>query len=162
MQLIAYRMQLAHSFPDPHKSSQHPFPISSNPILILSIHLFLELPSGTFLTICPTKTPYTPHSSLYVPNAPPISFFLISLPKSICEKYRSCCFSFYEVFSSILFLRPSQAQPIPRQPLAYAFPSPGETKFHTHIKRMKKYFPFCTQNYRCHETFHAVRWMFTE
>ena len=162
MQLIAYRMQLAHSFPDPEKSSQHPFPISSNPILILSIHLFLELPSGTFLTSCPTKTPYTPHPSPYVPNALPISFFLISLPKSICEKYRSCSFSFYEVFSSPLFLRPSQAQPIPGHSLAYAFPSTGETKYHTQTKQTKKYFPLCTQNYRCHETFPAVRWMFTE
>jgi hypothetical protein len=54
------------------------------------------------------------------------------------------------------------AQPISRHSLAYTFPSTGGTKFHTHIKQAKKYFPFCAQNSHCHEMFPAVRWMFTE
>ena len=66
---------------------------------------------------------------------------------------------FSSVPCSCVPLRPNI---FPRHSLAHAFPSTGETKFHTHIKQTKTYFPLCAQNYRCHKMFPAVRWMFTE
>ena len=59
--------------------SIYPHPISCSPILILSIHLRLGLPSGLFPSGFPTKTLYTPSPHPYAPHAQPISFFSILL-----------------------------------------------------------------------------------
>ena len=57
--------------------SIYPHPTSWRSILILSTHLRLRLPSGSFPPVSPAG-PYTPPSPLpYVPHAQPISFFSI-------------------------------------------------------------------------------------
>ena len=60
--------------------STYPQPTSCRSILILSTHLRLGLPSGSFTTVSPPG-PYTPPSPPpYEPHAQPISFFLILSP----------------------------------------------------------------------------------
>ena len=46
--------------PKPHQSSPYPHPISRKSILILSSHLHLGLPSGSFPHVSPSKTLHTP------------------------------------------------------------------------------------------------------
>ena len=60
--------------------SIYPHPTSWRSILILSIHLRLGLPSGSFPPISPPRpyTPPPPHP--YMPHAHPISFFSILSP----------------------------------------------------------------------------------
>jgi hypothetical protein len=148
MQVIASRMQLARSIPDPDKSSQRPFPISRNPILILSFHLLLDLPSGTFLTSFRTKTPYTPHPHKCHMPRPSYSFDFIT--QTLFVKTTVHAASHFTQFSPVSvpssLLGPTYSHTFSR----LCFPWTGETKFHTYIKQAKKYFPFCTQNSHCH------------
>ena len=58
-----------------------PHPTSCRYILITSFHLCLGLPSGHFPSGFPTKTLYTPLLSVYVLQAPPISFFSVLSPE---------------------------------------------------------------------------------
>ena len=60
--------------------SIYPHPTSCRSILILSTHLRLGLPSGSFPPVSPprTYTPPSPHP--YAPHAQPISFFSIFSP----------------------------------------------------------------------------------
>ena len=58
--------------------------------LILSSHLWLCLPSGLFPSGVPTKNLYTPLLSPHALHAPPISFFLDFITRTILvEQYRS-------------------------------------------------------------------------
>ena len=60
--------------------SIYPHPTSWRPILILSTHLRLGIPSGSFPPVSPPR-PYTPHSPHpYTPHVQPISFFSILSP----------------------------------------------------------------------------------
>ena len=60
--------------------SINPHPTSWRSILILSTHLHLGLPSGSFPPVSPPR-PYTnPSPHPYAPNAQPISFFFILSP----------------------------------------------------------------------------------
>ena len=60
--------------------STYPHPTSWRSILILSTHLRLGLPSGSFPPASPPR-PYTPRSPPpYTPHAQPISFFSILSP----------------------------------------------------------------------------------
>ena len=60
--------------------SIYPHPTSWRSILILSTHLHLGLPSGSFPPVSPAR-PYTPPSPHpYAPHAQPISFFSILSP----------------------------------------------------------------------------------
>ena len=59
--------------------SIYPHSTSWRSILILSTHLRLGLPNGSFLPVSPAR-PYTPPSPHpYAPHAQPISFFTIAL-----------------------------------------------------------------------------------
>ena len=83
---VHYRI---HKYPEtvPILSQLHPVhsppPTSWRPILILSFHLCLGLPSGLFPSGFPTKTLYTPLLSPYELRAPSISFFSILSPDTI-------------------------------------------------------------------------------
>ena len=60
--------------------SIYPYPTSWRSILILSTHLQLGLPSGSFPPVSPPR-PYTlPSPRPYAPHAQPISFFLTLSP----------------------------------------------------------------------------------
>ena len=60
--------------------STYPHPTSWRSILILSTHLRLGLPSGSFPSVSPPR-PYTlPCPRPYAPHARPISFFSILSP----------------------------------------------------------------------------------
>ena len=60
--------------------SIYPHPTSWRSVLILSTHLRLGLPSGSFPPVSPAR-PYTPPSPHpYAPHAQPISFFSILSP----------------------------------------------------------------------------------
>jgi len=60
----------------------YPHPTSWRSILILSTHLRLGLPSGSFIPVSLPR-PYTPPSPHpYAPHAQPISFFSISIQKT--------------------------------------------------------------------------------
>ena len=64
----------------PPIQSIYPHPTSLRSVLILSTHLHLGLPSGSFPLVSPPR-PYTPPSPHpYVPHAQLISFFLILSP----------------------------------------------------------------------------------
>ena len=60
--------------------SIYPHTTSWRPILILSTHLCLGLPSGLLPSGFPSKTLYTASPHPYAPHAQPISFFSILSP----------------------------------------------------------------------------------
>ena len=161
MQLTESRMHLAYSFPDPEKSSQIPYHTSCNYILIVPVHLPLGLPSSIYDSF-PTKTPYTPHTSTYVPHATSSLIFLF---------YHQIIAWWRVQILQLFILRSFLQSPFPSSLLgptySQTFSSPcfslnwRDQVSHPH-KKTKKYFPFCTQIYRCHEMFPGVRWMFTE
>ena len=74
----------------------YPHPTSWRPILILSTHLRLGLPSGLFPSGFLTKTLYTPSPHPYAPHAQPISFFSILLPATY---WYTLCISYLTYFS---------------------------------------------------------------
>ena len=70
-------------------------PTSWRAILILSIHLRLGLPSGSFPPVSPPR-PYTPPSPHpYAPRAQPISFFSILSPAQCWVRSTDQCCNFY-------------------------------------------------------------------
>ena len=70
---------LALSWASPIRSI-YPRPTSWKPILVLSTHLRLGLPSRLLPSGFPSKTLYTPSPHPYAPHAQPISFFSILSP----------------------------------------------------------------------------------
>ena len=71
-----------------------PRPTSRRFILIVSSHLRLGLPSGSFPQVFPRKPCIRLSSPPYALHAPPISFFSIFITRTILgEEYRSVRFS---------------------------------------------------------------------
>ena len=93
-----------------------PVPILSqlDPVRTLTSHLLkihlniisplgLGLPSSLFPSGFPTKTLYTPFSPLYVPHAPPISFFSIFITRKILgEEFRSLSSSLCSILQLLM------------------------------------------------------------
>ena len=82
-------------YPEPDQSFQRPLPTSWRYFLILSSHLRLGLPSNLFSSSPPPQKLCSRLSFLhYIPDAQPISFFLISwLEQYWGEQYRSLSYS---------------------------------------------------------------------
>ena len=101
--------QLSLSWASPIQST-YPHPTSWRPIIILSTHLRLGLPSGLFPSGFPTKTLYTALSSPIWPHAQPISFFLILSPARYWVRSTKHLSPLYAISSSPPLPRPSQVQ----------------------------------------------------
>ena len=139
---VRYRI---HKCPPPVpilSQSTPPHPTSWRPILILSSHLRLGLPSDLFPSGFPTKTLYTPLLSLTCATCPAHLIHLDFITRTILgEQYKSlssswCSFLKFPVTSSLLGPIFSSA-PYPT-PSAYVPPSMWTTKFRTHTKRNRQ------------------------
>ena len=131
-------------YPEPDLSSPYPQPTSWRSILILSSHLPLGLPSVLFLPGFNTKTLYTPLLSLYVLNAPSISFFSIWSPEQYWARRTD-----HQVLPPLLSSLPSPVtssligpnillSTLFSNPSAYVPPSVWTTKFHTDTNKIGK------------------------
>ena len=83
----------------------YPHPTSWRSVLILSTHLRLGLPSGSFPPVSPAR-PYTPPSPHpYAPHAQPISFFPILSPAQywVRSTNQSCWTSLLKSWFSLKF-----------------------------------------------------------
>ena len=87
--------------------STYPHPTSWRSILILSTHLRLGLPSGSFPAVSPARpyTPPSPHS--YAPYAQPISFFSILSPAQYWARNKNHVVPRYAITSIPPLHRPS-------------------------------------------------------
>jgi hypothetical protein len=83
---------------------QPPHPTSWRPILILSLHLRLGLPSGLFPSGFLNKTLYMPVPSQSALHAPPISFFSIYHQQNVGWEYRSWSSSLWIFLQSLVTL----------------------------------------------------------
>jgi len=119
--------------------STPPHPTSRRPILILSAHLRLGLPSGLFPSGSP-QTLYTPLLSPIRATCPAHLILLDLITRTILgEEYRSlscslCSFLYSSVTSSLLGLIFSSTLYFQTH-TAYVSPSMWATKFHTHTKK---------------------------
>ena len=122
--------------------STYPHPISLRSTLILSTHLRIGLPSGLFPSGFPTKTLYTPLSSLIRATCPAYLILLNFIIRTILgEQYKSfssslCSLLHSPVTSSLL--GPNillNTMFCSQTPSASFPPAMSVTKFHTHTKQ---------------------------
>ena len=84
-----------------------PHPTSRRSTLILSSHLHLGIASGLFPSGIPNKTLYATLLPLYMPHAPPISFYFIWSPEQYLVRSTDHKVHSHVVFSTPLLSRSS-------------------------------------------------------
>ena len=111
-------------------------------VLILSAHLRLGLPSGSFPPVSPPRSYTSPSPQPYVPHAQPISFSILSISQ-FWVRSTSHLAPHYAISSIPPLPRPSLVQifsstPCSHTPSASFPPAMSTTKFHTHTKQQAK------------------------
>ena len=122
-------------------SSMLSYCTSFRPVLILSSHLCLGLPSGHSLSGLPTKTLYVPVLAPHVLHTPPSLLFLIWSPELYWWGVQIIKLLVMQSSPLPCYLVPLTSKYPPHYPilehLQPVSPTLWENRFHTHIKRGK-------------------------